>query len=87
MTTTAFESVIPVLRVENLAVSIAYYVEKLGFAVLWQGPVLPMSAAANAASSYPKAIKARTCCGAGKAANGIRSIDPTAAVGPGADLG
>ena len=34
----AFEGVNPILRVGNLAASLEYYVQKLGFKVDWQGP-------------------------------------------------
>ena len=33
-----FEGVTPILRVENLAASVEYYVSKLGFEVDWGGP-------------------------------------------------
>jgi Lactoylglutathione lyase and related lyases len=36
---TGFEGVTPVLRVSNLAVSIAYYTEKLGFSAGWSSDV------------------------------------------------
>jgi catechol 2,3-dioxygenase-like lactoylglutathione lyase family enzyme len=35
---TGFEGATPILRVENLAKSVAFYVEKLGFALDWQTP-------------------------------------------------
>lgn len=34
----AFEHVTPILRVQNLAASLDYYVRKLAFKVDWQGP-------------------------------------------------
>ena len=34
----AFEGVTPILRVRNLAASVEYYVQKLGFMIDWQAP-------------------------------------------------
>jgi catechol 2,3-dioxygenase-like lactoylglutathione lyase family enzyme len=34
----AFEGVTPILRVRSLAVSVEYYVQKLGFKIDWQAP-------------------------------------------------
>ena len=38
-TKVGFEGVNPILRVENVAASIDYYVQKLGFKVDWQTPI------------------------------------------------
>jgi len=37
-TALAFEGVTPILRVRDLAASLEYYVQKLGFKIDWQGP-------------------------------------------------
>jgi uncharacterized glyoxalase superfamily protein PhnB len=35
----AFEGVTPILRVRNLAASVEYYVQRLGFKIDWQAPI------------------------------------------------